>query len=415
MNHLDLKNDILIQGEKKVVTPLRRKALSLLKNTPIPTTRSEDWRYTDLSEIEGWDLNFTMRTPSFVQQDKINELFLQLENKSQLVFIDGHLSSTHSKIPKDFILCHQDEDSIEASDFFDLTNALFCEETLTLNIPDNTELSSPFCILHIATEEGHDTQHAARLCINVGKFSKITIAEFFITQGNFYYFSNPLLEIKLNEGAKVEHALSQENSDRALHIGKTLYALEKDTQLETFSYNSGAKLARHNFNINLLCAGANAKINGLYALEGERLNDNFLTINHYVGDTQSSQLFKGILDGKTQGVFTGKIFIHKDAQRSSATQLNSNLLLGSKAKIKTRPQLEIYADDVKCTHGATIGQLDPEQLFYLESRGIKKEQAQKMITSAFSRQVIDEITHSKLRDLFHQKMGQKFGGTKDVF
>lgn len=406
MSYETLKDDILKQGSRGAHTPLRKWALTKMKESIAPNIRQEDWRFTDLSEIFDRPLDFTNMTPATLKPELLSEYGRFKEFR--LIFLNGHLMINNCLLPEGTILKRKDEDSIESQDFFDLTNALFSEESIELVIPPKSKFDRAFSIIHVATEEGHDTQHSPRLQVVIGKQSEITINEFFVTQGDFYYFSNPMTKILIEDEAKVEHCLMQDNGKRAIHIGKNIFTLGKDSYLNTFSLNCGSQLSRQNILVDLNSEGATSKMSGVYALTGKQVSDQFLTVNHHVGQTNSEQLYKGVLDEHAHGVFTGKIFIHKDAQNSNAAQLNNNLLIGDKAKINTRPQLEIYADDVKCTHGATIGQLDAEQLFYLESRGIKKEKANKMILTAFAHQVLMNVVNASLRNFFLAKIETQF-------
>ncbi len=406
MTYETLKDDIIKQGTRGAHTPLRKWALEKIKESPVPNVKQEDWRFTDLFEAFERPLDFTNMTPATLKPELLNDYSRFKEYR--LLFLNGHLMANNCLLPEGVLLKRKDEDSIEAQDFFDLTNALFSGESIELVIPSQSNWDRALSIIHVATEEGHDTQHSPRLQIIVGKQSEITINEFFVSQGDFYYFSNPMTKITLEAGARVEHCLMQDNGKRAVHIGKNLFTLNRDSYLNTFSLNCGSRLSRQNMFVDLNEQGATSKMGGVYALNETQVSDQFLTVNHYVGQTTSNQLYKGVLGERSQGIFTGKIFIHKDAQNSNAEQLNNNLLIGERAKVNTRPQLEIYADDVKCTHGATVGQLDAEQLFYLESRGIPKEKANKMILAAFTQQVLMNVKNLSLRNFFLSKVEAQF-------
>lgn len=406
MTYQSLKEDIIKQGQRGAHTPLRKWALQKIQETTVPNEKEEDWRFTDLTEAFERPLDFSNMTPAILKPELLNEY--NRFKEFRLIFLNGHLMTNNTLLPEGTILKRKDEDGIESSEFFDLTNALFAEESIEIVIPPKSIWDRALSIIHVATEEGHDSQHSPRLRIVVGKQSEVTINEFFVTQGDFYYFSNPMTQVVIEEGARVEHCLMQDNGKRAVHVGKNIFTLARDSFLNTFSLNCGSQLSRQNMLVDLNHEGASAKMNGVYALTDAQEADQFLTVNHHVGQTTSEQLYKGILAERSHGIFTGKIFIHKDAQNANAAQLNNNLLLGDKAKINTRPQLEIYADDVKCTHGATVGQLDAEQLFYLESRGIPKDRANKMILAAFASQVLMNVKNESLRNFFLSKVEAQF-------
>ncbi|MBI4395192.1 MAG: Fe-S cluster assembly protein SufD, partial [Candidatus Omnitrophica bacterium] len=236
-----------------------------------------------------------------------------------------------------------------------------------------------------------------RVLIVAGKNSKATVIESYVSLAQTSYLTNAVTEIILEEGASVEHYKLQRESEEAFHIGTTYVRQNRDSQFTSFSIALGAKLSRNNLNVNLDQEGAGCMLNGLYVVSDDQHVDNTTLINHSRPHGTSSQLYKGLLSGKSTGVFSGKVFVHPDAQKTDAHQVNKNLLLSDQANVNTKPQLEILANDVQCTHGAAVGQLDEDAIFYFETRGIDREKARKLLSFGFANEVMQTIPLETIR------------------
>ena len=241
----------------------------------------------------------------------------------------------------------------------------------------------------------------------VGADAHCTIVERYIGAGDGVYFTNAVTEIVAGDGAVVDHYKVQQETTRAFHVATLQATLGRSTTFASHSISLGGALVRNDANATL-SEGSEATLNGLYIVNGTQHVDNHTPIDHAKPHGTSHEMYKGILDGKAHAVFNGKIIVRKDAQKTDSKQTNKNLVLSDDAVIDTKPELQIYADDVRCTHGATIGQLDAEALFYLQSRGIGKSEARSLLTYAFAQDIVDRIKVQSLRDSLEKMLFEKF-------
>jgi Fe-S cluster assembly protein SufD len=236
-----------------------------------------------------------------------------------------------------------------------------------------------------------------RNLIMVGKQSKATVIESYVSTSDAMYLTNAVTEVSLADGATLQHYKMQREGGRAFHVSTAEVSQAKDSHYVSFSFATGATLARSNIYTTLDGEGAGATLNGLFMLDGQQHSDHQTQIVHAKPNCFSRELYKGILDDRSHGVFNGKVYVHPIAQRTDGKQTNKTLLLSDTAQIDTKPQLEIFADDVKCTHGATIGQIDQMALFYLKSRGIDHGLARRLLTYAFAADVLETLETDEVR------------------
>jgi Fe-S cluster assembly protein SufD len=299
-------------------------------------------------------------------------------------------------------------------------NTAFIEDGAFLEIPKGVVLEKPIYLLHISVPCGLPTVSYPRNLIIAGRESQATIVEGYLWGGigtlacadtspekdtgksacatGGVYFTNAASEIALGEGAVLEYHRIQQESERAFHFGRLQFHQERSSNLATHSIALGGALVREEVKAVLDGEGAEATLNGLYLVTARQHIDNQTTLDHAQPHCSSREVYKGVLDGESSAVFNGKIIVRKDAQKTDSKQTNKNLLLSEKAIIDTKPGLEIYADDVKCTHGATIGQIDPEAVFYLRSRGIGQQEARDLLTYAFANDLLERIKYEPLRE-----------------
>lgn len=373
-------------------TAMKNALLSFEKNG-IPTKKDEDWKYTSISKN---------LAPRFYEQKEsiVHDVpEIVLDKRGMIIFNNGYFNKFLSKLPEGIEL-----DSLIAEekffDTFDSLNFATALSPLTLKIKKNTVIDFPISIVHLVDEVAVNKMISPRLTITAEDNCYASFVEIFTSTAKekLQYSTNAVTHFKLLNGAKVEHVKLQSEANNSVHIGLTLADVHRGSNFKSMTIDYGLLTARHNISVNLLDAGAETAVHGLFALNKSEHTDVFSTITHHAPHTTSNQLFKGILAGESHGVFTGKIIIKQDAQQSSSSQLNKNLLLSKKAHIDTRPQLMVHADDVKCSHGATIGQLSKDEEFYLESRGISKERAKKMLMHGFAAEVIYNIDNSVIRN-----------------
>lgn len=365
-----------------------------------PSKNLESWKYTNI--IQALEPGFLANPPSDFKVD------IKAKD-SRIVLINGVFSKEHSLLPQGLEVVEKTKVfyNLESDDSFELLNLGLTPSILEIKIPKNFQGNTPIEILHTTSKSAEGYIFCPRIKIDVGAFAKVHILETFEGGELNSYFTNSLTEITLEEGSFLEHVKSVDESLSAIHIGKVKAFCEKDSKFMGFTFSLGGKLTRNNIEIVLLKEGSEASANGVFALSKDQICDNYSFIGHMVPNTNSYQLFKGLLDDESRGVFTGKIKVSPDAQKINSQQVTKSLLLSKKAHVNSRPILEIYADDVKCSHGAAIGQLEAEEIFYLETRGIPKLSAQRMLCSAFALEGIDLINSQIIKNLITKLLIKK--------
>jgi Fe-S cluster assembly protein SufD len=274
-------------------------------------------------------------------------------------------------------------------------NTAFLQSGVFVFIPKNVKLESPVQITFVA--EGENSANFPRLLVVAEEHSSATLIENYVSANGGRYFTNAIAEIIVKDGAHLEHYRLQRESSNAFHVSTTATELGRSSRYYTTSINLGAQLSRHDISVVMDHDGAETSVDGLYMVDGNQHSDTHSVIDHKSPHCTSHQLYKGILDGNGRAVFNGKVFVRKGAQKTDAIQTNKNLLLSDKAHVDTKPQLEIFADDVKCAHGAAVGQIDPDQLFYLETRGIGPELGRSLLTYGFAEEVVQKIKIESIR------------------
>jgi Fe-S cluster assembly protein SufD len=292
------------------------------------------------------------------------------------------------------------------SSAFTALNTALMQDGGFIEIPKGMVVEKPIYLMYVSTVDGGPTLSSPRTLILAGRESQATIIEGHIGLGEGTYFSNAVTEIVADESAVVEYSKLHQESGAASHVGTVRVEQARASNVTTHSFSFGGALIREDLNVVLNGEGAEAQLNGLYLTTARQRIDHHTTLDHAQPHCASRELYKGVLDGHSAGVFNGRVIVRKDAQKTDSKQSNKNLLLSEDAVINTKPQLEIFADDVKCTHGATIGQVDLEAIFYLRSRGIGISEAHKILTFAFANDVIDRVKFSPLRDRLRDALFQ---------
>ncbi len=291
--------------------------------------------------------------------------------------------------------------SIERHALCALNTALF-EDGVVIVAEAGADSREP---LHLEFGPGR-VARLARVLIIAERSSRVTVVETYSGLGE--YWRNAVTEIHVSENARVDHVRAQLESPQAFHTGVVQAGQERDSRMSSFSLSFGARVARNDIGTRLDGTGCDCSLDGLYAVRGHQLVDHHTGIDHAMPHCHSHQLYKGVLDGNARGVFNGKIFVRRDAQKTDAVQSNKNLLLSDSAEVNTKPQLEIDANDVRCTHGATIGQLDADAAFYLRSRGIGEAEARKLLTYAFATDALARVGVASLRERFEGLLLDRF-------
>ena len=397
----------------------RVRAFSHFKAQGLPTLSNEQWKYTHLNALgrANFDVHASQYNES-LQNTTVENNLLLTEKTYKIVIVDGQFmpllcslkgmpkgveieSMNHvMKTKSDKIQSHYKE--TEKNTPFVALNTAFACDGVYINIPAGTKLDHPIQLIHITTEQANERLLALRNIIIQGADSQVALIESYYHTSDAAYLANGVTQIELQGNAKLTHIKIQQLSNKAYYIDNTYVEQEKESSYTSHTISLTGKLIRNEINIGLNGAQATARVNGVYLTDAGQHVDNQLCIKHTAEKTQSDQFYKGILQGRSRAVFHGKVIVEKGAQKIIATQANHNLLLSEFSEIDTKPELQIYADDVKCSHGATVGQLDEDALFYLLSRGVNKDLAQHLLMYAFIQDVIMKIDDSKLRIAVNQ-------------
>jgi Fe-S cluster assembly protein SufD len=390
--------------------PLQRAAQSRFAELGFPGRNDEEWRNTDIRPIA--EIPFQPAVDSPISGDLAADF--QFEGLPQIVFVDGRYApelSTIAHLPGGAKVVSLSEAfrsdaallephlgryaEFEREPFTALNTALFNEGAFVY-IPRGVVVEQPIHLLYLASQ--HHAAIHPRTLIVAEENSQATLVESYGGSEGQVYFTNAVTEVVLGENAHVDHYKLQRESEDAFHIAMMNVSLKRASNFASHSMTFGGAITRNDVRAVLGAENIECTLNGLYLANGRRLVDNHTSIDHAMPHCNSHEIYKGILDDRARGVFNGKIFVRQDAQKTDAKQTNRTLLLSEDAQINTKPQLEIFADDVKCTHGATIGQLDANQLFYLRCRGIPLQDARALLVYAFASDIVTRIKVEPVRD-----------------
>ncbi len=288
--------------------------------------------------------------------------------------------------------------SIEGQAYaFGALNTAMMRDGAVLHVPKDTTVESPIHLLFVTDAGGEGGVSYPRNLVVVERGARATVIEQYVSLGGERYLTDAVTECALADGATLNHYKLQREGRQAFHVGQVEARQERDSHLVSFSFATGAALARSNIYTALAGEGCGATLNGLYMLDGEQVSDHQTRIEHIAPNCYSREMYKGILDGTSHGVFNGKVYVHPEAQKTDGKQTNKTLLLSERARIDTKPQLEIFADDVKCTHGATVGKLDEIAIFYMRSRGVGADLTRRLLTYAFAAEVVETLELEPLK------------------
>jgi Fe-S cluster assembly protein SufD len=399
------------------IFPLRKAGIARFAELGFPTLQEEDWRFTNVAPIAKlpfkpvFQISRDGLTPEGIAEFTFGKLAA-----SRLVFVNGHYAaelSSPGAQPQGVIvsslaaalagnsglvkehLAHyaQGEDNAFAA-----LNAAFFQDGGFVYVPAGKHVEAPVHLLFISTGNEAGATAQPRNLIVAEKASQVTVLESYVSVTEAAYFTNAVTELVLGEGAVVEHGKFQDESRNAFHMAAVHAQLGRSCNFISHSIATGARLSRNNIRTALAGEGVECILNGLYLTRGDQLADHHMVVEHAQPHCNSHEYYNGILDGRSKGVFHGRILVRPGAQKTDAKQTNKNLLLSEDATVDTKPQLEIYADDVKCTHGATVGQLNEEAIYYLRSRGLGLETARRMLIHAFAGEIIERIRYAPARE-----------------
>jgi len=408
--------------------PVRRAAIERFSATGFPTSRDEDWRFTPLAPIAQGTWRQAAGSSHGIAQDQLEPFTFGRPEWTTVVFVDGAHSEALSSagrlghgvragslfealradggLLEKHLTRHA---SIEASPFTALSTA-FMRDGGFVYVPANTDLIRPVHLVFVTTAGAAGTVTHPRNLVVVEAGARASVIESYVTLGEgARYWTNAVTEVVAGANSWIEHTRIQRESEQAYHVGLTHVEQERDSHYRSFSLAMGGALARHNLTARLNGENVETLMYGLYLTRGDQVVDNHTAIHHDQPNCRSWEVYKGVLDGHSRAVFNGKVFVKPEAQQTDAKQTNRNLLLSDTAKVNTKPQLEIFADDVKCTHGATVGRLDEVALFYARSRGVPPDKARLLLTYAFAAEVTSEVVLEPVRDELERLVRERLG------
>jgi len=401
----------------------KRAALARFDRLGFPTPKNEEWKYSNVRELISESYHFN--APSSLSLADLQDLNIPEQAANILYFVNGHYSEELSSIASSsdqiivdslqnaykknpfLVNTYFDELVKDDTDAFTSLNTAFAQDGVFIHVPDNQTVEHPVILRFVSDARSQNVGSQPRNIIAVGKNAHVKMAESFRTLGTERSFTNTVTEIHMDRDSGVEYYKVQNESEKAYHIGTTQVRMLDNAQFYAGTVTLNGHFTRNNLNIILDGEHCEAHMYGLYFPDGTQHVDNHTVADHCKPNSQSNELYKGILRDKAKGVFNGKIFVRPDAQKTNAFQSCKNIVLSTEATMNTKPQLEIYADDVKCSHGTTTGQIDEEALFYMRSRGISKPEAMSLLMYAFCADVVSQIKIDSIREYLENVIADK--------
>ena len=419
----------LVQAAPTWVKERRESAAKQFAAVGYPTTRDEDWRFTNIKPIA--EANWPLAQGGFKHAQAL-VASVNVPGAVRLAIVNGQFAaglSDLSALPKGLRIAslrdgaRDGTDGIEthlgkvfniATHPFAALNTAFLDDGVAIMVTAGAAVETPVHIVIVTSGDGQPVVAHPRVLIVAGENSQVRVAQSFIGSVGDEYFNNAVAEVHVGQGALVQLYTDQRESDQAFHVANIQAHVESKGVFESHAFSTGSRIMRHDIGIGLKGEGADCTMNGVYLADGERLMDTHTSLDHAMPHCTSHEIYKGILAGKAKAVFNGRIIVQLDAQKTDAKQTNRALLLSDDATINSNPQLEIFADDVKCTHGAAVGQLDEEALFYLQARGLTRADARDMLLHAFAGEVLEGLKIPALREQveanFFTRLRRGFGG-----
>ena len=423
MNYFKNEFDAFVdsnQHENESLLDLRKKSFKSFINSGLPTKKWENWQFTNFSNIE----NQNFRLPHSKNITKIPDILPgRIPNTYLALIINGFYQAELSDLPDDVKVSFDEDHYKLSSEYYSsenmhndwknslnpfyMLNTSMMNSGITIHLKKNTILSKPIQIIYLTASNTDKIMNHPRFIFNVGDNSEMTLIEHYISSNSTSYFNNTVTNVGLGENSFLNHIRIQEEASNSHHVANTFYKLDQKSTLITNSASFGSSLYRHNINLKFCGNNSNANYSALSLIEKKQHHDQNITIEHMTDSCQSDQLFKYILSDESSGVFNGKVVVEEHTKQTNANQSNKNLVLSPTALMNANPQLEIYAEDVKCSHGSTTGQIDPEALFYLKSRGLSHQKSMELIMSGFISDVIEFIKNEDIAKYLNEVASQQ--------
>lgn len=431
---IDLKANIIqnfekleqkLNGSKDSLNhALKRDAISTFTNLGFPTLKHEEWKYTNLNFIHKQDFHVQIEPEKDLQDIKIDDYLYKNLDVNLLVFINGFYSSIHSNVisKEDILLGSVANELLYENPILPEFNSIFTEyknktfnsmnlalsqDGAFINIPNGKTIEEPIHLLFINNCTEKPVLQSPRNYINIGENSEAKFIETTVTIGNNPGLINMVTEILMKESSKIEYNKIQNDSKNSYYISDMNIVQSKDSAFQSNFVTMNGTFIRNEISTALKGKGAYSNLNGFYLGSGNNIIDNHTMIDHAVANCKSDEIYKGIMGDTSHGIFCGKILVRENAQKTNAYQTNKNILLSNDAVVNSKPQLEIHADDVKCSHGATSGFLDEESIFYLRARGIGMEQAKALLLVAFAGEILNKISINPLKELILEQIQKR--------
>jgi Fe-S cluster assembly protein SufD len=394
---------------------LRQAGLERFRAVGFPSAREEDWRFNTLGPITGTNFRLAGAEPSGLRAADLQSFLYAVPGASTLVFVNGRFAPALSSIASlpagvtlrnlagaigpqgDLLSQYLGQYAKLDHNGFTALNTAFVKDGLFLHVASGVDAGAPVHAVFVSDHRAEGAATHPRNFILIEPRARAAVIESYVGLTGGTYLTNSVTEAVVQDGAYLEHTKIQRESEQAFHVGTTHLHQGRDSRGLSFSVSFGGAISRNNLDLILDGPGIDSHLLGMYMGRGRQEVDNHTFILHAHPNCSTREVYKGILDGRSHGIFNGKIYVTPEAQKTDAKQTNRALLLSDTARIDTKPQLEIFADDVKCTHGATVGSLDPLAAFYLKSRGIPATRAHKILTYAFAAEVLEEIPHAAVR------------------
>ncbi|MBS1269626.1 MAG: FeS cluster assembly protein SufD [Gammaproteobacteria bacterium] len=413
------------------VETIRNENARRFEELGLPTPRDEDWKYTNIEPIARKSFTPADTGESLTGRD-LRAIAIPGLDVHRAILIDGHYSPTLSnagELGDGVRICSLAEAIDEQPDLvqpwlgrlaaepehgFRALNSAFLQDGIFIWVPDGCRIDTPIELCCVQHGEPEETVSQPRHLVVAGEGSRLTLIERYVSLHDKRYLTNAITEVFARRNARVDHYKLQQESTKGYHIGSWLIEQHAGSHVMTHNAALGGATARTDIRVRLDGAHAHCDLNGVYVLNGRQHVDTHTKVDHCVADTSSDEFYKGVLNDRSRAVFHGRVVVHPDAQRSDARQRNKNLLLSPDAEVDSKPQLEIHADDVACTHGASVGQLDDDALFYLRTRGVDEETARGLLTFAFANDVIEKFELPRLRHYVEHELTSKMFSIDDL-
>jgi Fe-S cluster assembly protein SufD len=410
------------------LTPIERDAFNSFNTLGIPTVKNEEWKYTRISSVfnKQYAFNPESLSSSISEQDLDAIRFPGFEEANELVFVNGLYSSALSTIRsgnltvlsleeatqneyRDLVLHYLGHSGKYINDGLNALNTAFAAEGVFIHVKEGNIVEHPVYIYNIVDSKTANIFSQPRTLIYVAQNAQVIFAESYTTIGKAESFINQVTEVVVEQDALLEYYRIQNDSAHANQVNTTHIRQVGKSLVNTVTVSLDGGIVRNNLNIAMESEHSESHFYGLYFLKGNTHVDNHTVVDNVKPHCESNELYKGVVDDRATAVFNGKIFVQKDAQKTNAYQSNKNLLLSNEATVNTKPQLEIYADDVKCSHGCTVGQLDEEAFFYLRSRGVSEKAAKSLLIHAFAVEILEHIKPVKVRQYVDELIAKRLG------